>query len=154
MKKKFKIYDIIIYIVNHLKDQEIKIVFMYSDWTLEIDSVKLIIFLFQKKTKWESTAAHNQHQNEISECEIQIILYRSRYIIIETNLFKIYWAEELVSSVFLTDISFIFMKLFSEFFTDSDQKSIISYKVWHDQFYSFSKSLKMIKSNAYKLFAF
>src|SRR5204862_8096776 len=34
----------------------------------------------------------------------------------------------------------------------TDQKSLTSYKVWHDKFYSFSKFLKMIESDAYMHF--
>src|SRR5436190_3430290 len=48
------------------------------------------------------------------------------------------------------NISSITTELFSELFTD--QKSLTSYKVWHDKLYSFSKSLKMIESDAYMHF--
>src|SRR6266480_2899683 len=48
------------------------------------------------------------------------------------------------------NISFTTTELFSELFTD--QKFFIFYKILHDKLYSFSKSLKMIESNAYMHF--
>src|SRR5436190_24091156 len=48
------------------------------------------------------------------------------------------------------NISSTTTELFSELF--NDQKSLTSYKVWHGKFYSFSKSLKMIGSDAYMHF--
>src|SRR5436190_2318335 len=48
------------------------------------------------------------------------------------------------------NISSTTTELFSELF--NDQKSLTSYKVWHGKFYSFSKSLKMISSDAYMHF--
>ena len=56
---KSEIYNVIVYIVNHLETQKIHVAFIHSDWVLEIDTVKLTIFLFRKKTKWKLSTSHS-----------------------------------------------------------------------------------------------
>ena len=88
------IYHVIIYFINHLINQNMTLsVFACSDWTLKIDFKELQFFMSTKNCKWESSAAYNQHQDEISEQTIQIILCWMRAVMIQTKLFLKLWAK-------------------------------------------------------------
>ena len=71
-----------------------------------------------KDYKWESLAAYNQYQDEISEQTIQIILCQMRAVMIQTKLSSKLWAEIDQSVIYLINISSTFIKLYSELLTD------------------------------------
>ena len=83
-----------------------------------------------------------QHQDEISEQTIQIILHWMKVVIIQTKLFSKLWAEINQFVIYFTNISSTFTELYSELV----ENSITSYETWHEISYSHSKILKMIET--------
>ena len=85
-----------------------------------------------------------QHQDEISEQTIQIILHWMKVVIIQTKLFSKLWAEINQFVIYFTNISSTFTELYSELV----ENSITSYETWYEISYSHLKILKMIETKA------
>jgi hypothetical protein len=149
LKERSDVYDVLVYFTNHLKNQGMRpAAFLRSDWAPELDSERVQAFLSKEGIKWEPTTTYSPHQDGVSERSIKTILRRGRCILIEAKLPKKLWAEAMVTSTFLTNISPTSTELFSELLPRK-QKALTPYEAWYGTPYKTPKALKTIGSDAY-----
>ena len=98
--------------------------------------------MLTKDCKWESSAAHTQHQDETSEQAIQIILRQMRAVMIQAKLSLKLWAEIDQFTIYLTNILPTFTELYSELI----ENPITSYEAWNEVSYSHLRILRMIRT--------
>ena len=95
-----------------------------------------------------SLVSHTQHQNRVSEHDIQMICRWNRAVIIQTKLLKKIWTETMNNVIFLTNILFTSTELFSEFIK-LIKKIKTFWKAWKNISYNFQKNIWEIDINVY-----